>query len=57
MPIEKQKPTNQPEPQSGKPKMPKSSDLSDDDLETISGGVSSTGGTGVGVVTVCVSQT
>ena len=56
MPIEKQKPTTPSEPQSNKAKMPKSSELSDDDLETISGGVSSTGGTGIGASAVCVSE-
>jgi hypothetical protein len=53
MPIEKSKPSqNQ---KSGKDK--KSSELRDDDLRTVSGGLANRGGVGAGGTDACVTQT
>jgi bacteriocin-like protein len=55
MPIEKQKPSSSSNAAPSK-KPAKSSELSDDELRSISGGMASTGGTSLGTTPTCVSQ-
>ena len=56
MPIEKSKPSSNPKPGSHKAKTAKTSELGDDELRRISGGMASGGSTGT-KPPVCVSQT
>ncbi len=52
MPINKQKPSSSAK---AAPSKKKSSELSDDDLRTVSGGMTARGGAAVGTDPVCVS--